>query len=67
MEKTEMMLLYEQETRKPSTRTVTDGVHIVGIEIWHYEYVKWLEERVARNRRIDIARTSRPLWGKDEY
>lgn len=64
MHKSEMMLLYEQETGKPSTRTVTDGVHIVGVEVWHYEYVKWLEERVARSRAIAIAKTSSELWEK---
>ncbi len=68
MEKSEMMLIYERETRNPSTRFVTDGIHTFSsIEVWHYEYVKWLEERVERNRNIDIARTSRPLWGKNEY
>jgi len=65
MEKTEMMLYYEKETRKPSTRFVNDGIHMFGsIEVWHYEYVRWLEERVARSIRRAIASTSRELWEK---
>ena len=65
MQKSEMMLLYEQETGKPSTRFVTDGIHTFSsIEVWHFEYVKWLEERVARSRAIAIARTSSELWEK---
>lgn len=41
--KTPMMLRYEAETSKPSINVVTDGVHVVGIEVWHWEYIAWLE------------------------
>ncbi len=51
-----MMLYYEKETRKPSTRFVNDGIHMFGsIEVWHYEYVRWLEKKAKRNISIDLA------------
>ncbi|WP_319758124.1 hypothetical protein [uncultured Sphaerochaeta sp.] len=56
MEKTEMMLYYEKETREPSTRFVGDGIHTFSqIEVWHYEYVRWLEKKAKRNISIDLA------------
>lgn len=50
MNKNEMMLLYEKETGKPSTRFVTDGIHAVTIEALHFEYVNWLVAQVAELR-----------------
>ena len=43
MIKSSTMLEYERLTGEPSTRTVTDGIHLYGIEVWHYKYVNWLE------------------------
>lgn len=50
MIKNEMMLLYEKETGKPSTRFITDGIHAVTIEVWHFEYINWLVAQVAELR-----------------
>ena len=45
MEKSETMKRYEAETGKQSTRFVTDGIHSAGIEVWHFEYIAWLETK----------------------
>ena len=37
---TELMKRYEAETGKSSTQTITDG-----LDIWHYEYIAWLEAK----------------------
>ena len=47
MIKTEMMKKYEAETSKQSTRFVTDDIHSAGIEVWHYEYIQWLEAQLT--------------------
>ena len=47
MTKTAMMERYENETGNPSTRFVTDGVHSVGVEIWHFEYINWLVAKIV--------------------
>jgi len=52
MEKTEIMKRYEAETGKQSTRFVTDGIHSVGIEGWHYEYIVWLEAKATAYDRL---------------
>ena len=52
MEKSEMMKRYEAETGKQSTRFVTDGIHSAGIEVWHYEYLAWLEAKAAAYDRL---------------
>jgi len=49
MEKSEMMKRYEAETGKQSTRFMTDGIHSAGIEVWHYEYIAWLEAQVTES------------------
>ncbi len=46
MTKTDMMIRYEETTGKPSTRFITDGVHSVGIEVWHYDYINWMVKQV---------------------
>ena len=50
---TELMKRYEKETGKPSMRCVTDGIHCVGIDIWHYEYIAWLENKVLDGKTIE--------------
>lgn len=56
MHKSEMMLLFEKETGIDSTRFVTDGIHTFSqIEVWHYDYIHWLEKRAKRNIDIDLA------------
>lgn len=52
MEKTEMMKRYEAETGKQSSRFVTDGIHSAGIEVWHYEYLAWLEAKATAYDRL---------------
>ena len=53
MEKTKTMLNYEQETGNQSTRFVTDGIHSYGsIEVWHYEYINWLEAKATAYDRL---------------
>ena len=48
MEKTEMMKRYEAETGKSSTQTITDG-----LDMWHYEYIEWLEAQVLDGKTIE--------------
>ena len=43
MNKSGLMQRYEAETGKPSINFVTDGVHGISIEVWHWEYIIWLE------------------------
>ena len=45
MEKTEMMKRYEAETGKKSVRVMTDGIHAVAFDVWHFEYINWLEAK----------------------
>ena len=52
MEKSETMKRYEAETGKQSTRFVTDGIHSAGIEVWHFEYIAWLETKAAAYDRL---------------
>ncbi len=52
MEKSETMKRYEAETGKQSTRFVTDGIHSAGIEVWHYEYIVWLEAKATAYDRL---------------
>jgi hypothetical protein len=52
MEKSETMKRYEAETGKQSTRFVTDGIHSAGIEVWHYEYIAWLETKASAYDRL---------------
>ena len=47
MTKSPMMIRYEQALGKPSIRIATDGIHAAGFEVWHYEYVAWLESTAA--------------------
>ena len=42
MEKNDVMLEYEKLTGKPSINRVTDGIHCVYIDVWHYEFINWL-------------------------
>jgi hypothetical protein len=52
MEKTELMLRYEQETGRKSVRGITDGFHDVWFDIWHYQYLQWLESKAEAYDRI---------------
>jgi hypothetical protein len=52
MEKTELMLRYEQETGRKSVRGITDGFHDVWFDIWHYQYLQWLEEKAKAYDRL---------------
>jgi len=45
---TELMKRYEAETGKSSTQTITDG-----LDIWHYEYIEWLEAKVLDGEIIE--------------
>ena len=45
---TELMKRYERETGKSSTQTITDG-----LDIWHYEYIEWLEAKVLDGETIE--------------
>ena len=45
---TELMKRYEAETGKSSTQTITDG-----LDIWHYEYIAWLENQVLDGKTIE--------------
>jgi hypothetical protein len=47
-----MMMIYEKNTGKPSTRFVTDGIHSAGIEVWHFEYIEWLEAKASSYDRL---------------
>ncbi len=47
MEKTEMMKKYEAETGRKSVRGITDGIHNVWFDIWHYQYLQWLEAKAS--------------------
>ena len=49
---TELMKRYEKETGKPSMQCITDGIHCVGIDVWHYEYIAWLENQVLDGKTI---------------
>ena len=54
MEKSIMMEMYEEETGRPSTQVVTDGVHRApGIEVWHWKYVAWLEQKLLAKEAED--------------
>ena len=44
----ELMKRYEAETGKSSTQTITDG-----LDIWHYEYIEWLEAKVLNGETIE--------------
>jgi hypothetical protein len=52
MEKTEMMKRYEVETGRKSVRGITDGIHNVWFDIWHYQYLQWLEAKADAYDRI---------------
>jgi hypothetical protein len=52
MEKSEMMLRYEQETGRKSVRGITDGIHDVWFDIWHYQYLAWLEAKATAYDRL---------------
>ena len=52
MIKAEMMKRYEAETGKQSTRFVTDGIHSAGIEVWHFDYIEWLEAKASTYDRL---------------
>jgi hypothetical protein len=56
MNKSKMMLAYEEETGLPSTRFCTDGIHINGVEVWHYDYIAWLENKAAEYDEIEFQR-----------
>lgn len=45
---TELMKRYEAETGKSSTQTITDG-----LDMWHYEYIEWLEAQVLDGETIE--------------
>ena len=45
---TDLMKRYEAETGKSSTQTITDG-----LDIWHYEYIAWLENQVLDGKTIE--------------
>ncbi len=49
MTKSPMMIRYEQALGKPSIRIATDGIHAAGFEVWHYEYIAWLEAVVEKH------------------
>lgn len=54
-EKSKLMLRYEKETGKPSTRMIADGCHCYPcIEVWHYEYVAWLESKIRTDNSFDV-------------
>ena len=38
---------FEEETGLKSHESVTDGVHIIGIDVVAEEYVKWLESQLT--------------------
>lgn len=52
MEKTEMMERYEAETGRKSVRGITDGIHAVWFDIWHYQYLQWLEAKAEAYDRL---------------
>jgi hypothetical protein len=52
MEKTEMMKRYEAETGRKSVRGITDGIHNVWFDIWHYQYLQWLEAKADAYDRL---------------
>jgi hypothetical protein len=52
MEKTEMMKRFEEETGGRSTGGFTDGFHCVGIEVWHFDYIAWLEAKAEAYDRL---------------
>jgi hypothetical protein len=52
MEKTEMMKRYEAETGRKSVRGITDGIHAVWFDIWHYQYLQWLEAKADAYDRL---------------
>ena len=52
MEKSEMMNRYEAETGKKSVRVMTDGIHAVAFDVWHFEYIKWLESKATAYDRL---------------
>ena len=61
LHKSAMMMIYEKSTGKPSTRFVTDGIHSAGIEVWHYAYVKWLED-ITFECRYKEQKVSLKVW-----
>jgi hypothetical protein len=63
MYKTEMMKRYEQETGRKSVRGITDGIHDVWFDIWHYQYLQWLEEKAeAYDRLMDGGKKTLKEW-----
>jgi hypothetical protein len=64
MEKSEMMLRYEQETGRKSVRGITDGFHDVWFDIWHYQYLQWLEAKAEAYDRLmsGIGKMSMQEW-----
>ena len=42
---------YRQETGKEARALTTDGVHVVQIEVYRFDYVAWLEQKA-----IDVER-----------
>jgi len=49
MIKSETMLSYEEETGRNSTQIISDDIHIYcGFEVWHYEYINWLEAKARK-------------------
>ena len=52
MEKSEMMKRYEAETGKKSVRVMTDGIHAVAFDVWHFEYINWLESKASAYDRV---------------
>ena len=52
MDKSEMMKRYEAETGKKSVRVMTDGIHAVAFDVWHFEYINWLESKAAAYDRL---------------
>ena len=61
--KSDLMLRYEAETGKPSINVITDGVHTVGLEVWHYEFISWLEKHFSKeelNSTIDDTQRMTP-------
>ena len=39
---------FEKETNLKSKIIITDGVHVVGIEIYNPKYIEWLEKQIEQ-------------------
>lgn len=51
MDINKIQLEYKNETNEEPMVKVTDGVHTVCIEVFNFNYVKWLEEKIINLQR----------------